>query len=114
MDAEYEAPPPDLTRAFHAVLRESYDLKVTVRENHGMDIDGACGQLAVKKVSQSARKSKANDIEDIVATPKHTGSPQRHGVSPSVSDHMTSIQRTTIAILACTLATMLLYKYAHK
>ncbi|CAH0515465.1 unnamed protein product [Peronospora belbahrii] len=60
--AQYESPSPEDIRAFHAILREHYNLKATIRENHGTDIDGACGQLALKNKSDSAVQ---RDIEDF-------------------------------------------------
>lgn len=46
---------------FHQILRREYGLKATIRLNHGQDIDGACGQLAVKTMSH---KKNEDDIED--------------------------------------------------
>ncbi|TMW55910.1 hypothetical protein Poli38472_008558 [Pythium oligandrum] len=60
--AEFRSPSPEQIRAFHAVLRDPYNLKVTIRENHGNDIDGACGQLALKN-KQANNEHK--DIEDL-------------------------------------------------
>ncbi|TDH68833.1 hypothetical protein CCR75_009792 [Bremia lactucae] len=57
---QFESPSPQDICAFHAVLRKTYHLKSTIRENHGMDIDGACGQLALKNKSEGNR-----DIEDL-------------------------------------------------
>ncbi|KAJ0405573.1 hypothetical protein P43SY_009622 [Pythium insidiosum] len=59
--AQFRSPSKEQIRAFHAVLRDPYNLKVTVRENHGNDIDGACGQLALKNKQNDTPK----DIEDI-------------------------------------------------
>lgn len=75
--AQFRSPSPDAIRAFHSVLRESYNLKSTIRENHGMDIDGACGQLALKNKNVGGENGGAEhkDIEDIgmkLATKKAT------------------------------------------
>ncbi|KAI9911714.1 hypothetical protein PsorP6_009368 [Peronosclerospora sorghi] len=74
--AEYQSPSHDAIRTFHAILRTTYHLKATIRENHGTDIDGACGQLALKhKTSESA------DIEDLGPRRRPRRGPQRtHGV----------------------------------
>ncbi|CEG35510.1 23s rrna methyltransferase [Plasmopara halstedii] len=88
---QFHSPSPSEIRAFHAVLRNMYNLKATIRKNHGTDIDGACGQLALKnkldgsseiedlgyqKLTKTPRKNKSllsKDIdhgdESIVATP---------------------------------------------
>lgn len=65
--AQYRSPSMEAIRAFHAVLREEYNLKATVRENHGNDIDGACGQLALKNKQGEAtgNTGKQRDIEDL-------------------------------------------------
>lgn len=60
--AQFRSPSPEAIREFHSVLRESYTLKATIRENHGTDIDGACGQLALKN---KAENGEHKDIEDI-------------------------------------------------
>ncbi|KAF0714050.1 Aste57867_4064 [Aphanomyces stellatus] len=72
VDAEFQSPARDDIVKFKDILRVDYNLKVTVcvviiRENHGMDIDGACGQLAVKKLESSIPKTnpKQRDIEDL-------------------------------------------------
>ncbi|KDO30843.1 cfr family radical SAM enzyme [Saprolegnia parasitica CBS 223.65] len=72
VDAEYQSPTKEEIMAFHGILRTEYNIKVTVRENHGMDIDGACGQLAVKKLDDALPKTNKKpvqrDIEDLGAT----------------------------------------------
>ena len=61
--AQFCSPSPEDIRAFHAVLREPYNLKATIRENHGTDIDGACGQLALKNKPDG--NTVQRDIEDL-------------------------------------------------
>ncbi|RMX65637.1 hypothetical protein DD238_005410 [Peronospora effusa] len=61
--AQFQSPSPEDIRAFHAILREPYNLKATIRENHGTDIDGACGQLALKNKPDS--NAVQRDIEDF-------------------------------------------------
>ncbi|KAG2529864.1 hypothetical protein JM18_002642 [Phytophthora kernoviae] len=64
--AQFQSPSSEAIRAFHAVLREPYNLKATIRENHGTDIDGACGQLALKNKPNG--NAAQRDIEDLVAS----------------------------------------------
>ncbi|CAI5744219.1 unnamed protein product [Peronospora destructor] len=61
--AQFQSPSPEDIRGFHAILREPYNLKATIRENHGTDIDGACGQLALKNKPDG--NAAQRDIEDI-------------------------------------------------
>ena len=61
--AQFRSPSPEDIRAFHAVLRDPYNLKATIRENHGTDIDGACGQLALKNKPDG--NAVQRDIEDL-------------------------------------------------
>lgn len=80
VDAQFQSPSPEVIRAFHAVLREPYNLKVTVRENHGTDIDGACGQLALKNKNETSTAAANRDIEDLgrrAKPPTKTTSPKR-------------------------------------
>ncbi|RHY31348.1 hypothetical protein DYB32_003619 [Aphanomyces invadans] len=70
VDAEFQSPSPDEIVAFKDILRAEYHLKV--RENHGMDIDGACGQLAVKKLEAGLPKSSVLDQRDIEDLGKRT------------------------------------------
>ncbi|KAF1778700.1 Aldolase-type TIM barrel [Phytophthora cactorum] len=73
--AQFQSPSPEDIRAFHAVLREPYNLKATIRENHGTDIDGACGQLALKNKPDGSRPRKnkkpasTSDNESVDASP---------------------------------------------
>ncbi len=46
--AQYRPTPPALMRQFAAWVRERHPGAVTVRRSRGLDIDGACGQLALK------------------------------------------------------------------
>ncbi|RLN84154.1 hypothetical protein BBJ28_00013164 [Nothophytophthora sp. Chile5] len=71
--AQFHAPEPEAIRAFHAILREPYNLKATIRENHGTDIDGACGQLALK--NKPDVDAAQRDIEDL--GPRRTKSPRK-------------------------------------
>lgn len=65
--AQFRSPSPEAIREFHSVLRDPYNLKATIRENHGTDIDGACGQLALKNKNEAENGSGSQhkDIEDI-------------------------------------------------
>ncbi|KAE9357843.1 hypothetical protein PR003_g1582 [Phytophthora rubi] len=80
--AQFHSPSPEDIRAFHAVLRDPYNLKATIRENHGTDIDGACGQLALKNKPDG--NAAQRDIEDL--GPRRTKSPRRNKKSSSSSD----------------------------
>jgi hypothetical protein len=93
--AQFRSPSPEQIRAFHAVLREPYNLKVTIRENHGNDIDGACGQLALKNKPQANGELSHKDIEDLGRkTPTTPVSPKKPSPSkpgtPSLVDTVNS------------------------
>lgn len=79
VDAQFRSPSPEAIRAFHSVLRDPYNLKATIRENHGTDIDGACGQLALKNKTEAAGAPPQNrDIEDLGRHPNpSSSSPKR-------------------------------------
>uniref|UniRef100_K3WHM1 Radical SAM core domain-containing protein n=1 Tax=Globisporangium ultimum (strain ATCC 200006 / CBS 805.95 / DAOM BR144) TaxID=431595 RepID=K3WHM1_GLOUD len=85
--AQFRSPSPEAIREFHGILRDPYNLKATIRENHGTDIDGACGQLALKSKSEAENGSshQHKDIEDIGTkrTAKKIASPKKkaQGVS---------------------------------
>jgi cobalamin biosynthesis Mg chelatase CobN len=56
----------------------SYNLFCTIRRHHGRDIDGACGQLALRtEAEESAAKKQSGcsgDIEDLGAANRSTNS----------------------------------------
>ena len=47
---------------FQKILRNTYNIRTTVRKQMGQDISGACGQLVIKK---SAGAGAVTDIEDL-------------------------------------------------
>ncbi|OQR88025.1 Major Facilitator Superfamily (MFS) [Thraustotheca clavata] len=107
VDAEFQSPTKEEIMAFHAVLRKEYDIKVTVRENHGMDIDGACGQLAVKKLEDALPKTKAaaqRDIEDLGTAPKQRDVPKRSRGPPSPKNNSNGFFSSNLTIAAASIA----------
>lgn len=109
VDAQFSSPSDQVIRMFQSVLRQEYNLKATVRENHGMDIEGACGQLALKTTSQqitSGKKGIAHDIEDLgFATHKaHNASkvglvsPTKHGSIVSACEDLFFAYRLPLGI----------------
>ncbi|EFJ11884.1 hypothetical protein SELMODRAFT_182858 [Selaginella moellendorffii] len=56
---DYRATPADRVHHFQKIVREEFGIRTTVRQEMGQDIDGACGQLALKKLEASP------DMEDI-------------------------------------------------
>ncbi len=48
---DYAAPPPGSVAAFQSTVR-GYGLSVTVRQEKGQDISGACGQLVIDTAQQ--------------------------------------------------------------
>lgn len=52
---------------FQKILRESYNIRTTVRKQMGQDISGACGQLVVNipEKRSSSDIDLLTDIEDI-------------------------------------------------
>jgi hypothetical protein len=101
-------------RAFHAILRKPYNIKATVRENHGSDIDGACGQLALK--NKAANTANQKDIEDLgsgscsstmSSSPKKVAknSTRSGTIHAFISDFVFCHQQSIgIAMLGCSLA----------
>jgi len=61
----YEPPEDSVTIKFRDIVH-SYGLLTTIRQHHGRDIDGACGQLALKSCNDSSNEAKLNDIEDLL------------------------------------------------
>lgn len=56
----YDVPDPRQVESFRSIVA-SYGHLTTVRQHHGRDIDGACGQLALK----AGEKPGPVDIEDL-------------------------------------------------
>ncbi|RHY73565.1 hypothetical protein DYB30_000826 [Aphanomyces astaci] len=98
VDAEFQSPTRDEIVAFKDVLRTDYNLKVT---NHGMDIDGACGQLAVKKLEAGLPKSPSvpeqRDIEDL-GQRKKTSLKTTKKQPPGKDDDASSSSMTTLLL----------------
>ncbi|KAJ1511475.1 hypothetical protein HMI55_006579 [Coelomomyces lativittatus] len=71
---QYHAPTSEEILAFETILRETYNIRTTVRRTMGQDIDGACGQLVLKKTSCTSNPSTTPlstslvDIEDVGST----------------------------------------------
>ena len=107
----YQAPSNDDTRSFQRILRAEYQLAVTVRENHGMDIDGACGQLAVKKIQKSI-PSGSRDIEELVSKPSSSStSTSKEGCLPILTKWSYLDQSVLyVAIGALTLSSCILLR----
>jgi 23S rRNA (adenine2503-C2)-methyltransferase len=55
--AKYRPTPPALMRRFADWVRERHPGAVTIRKSRGLDIDGACGQLALRGRAEGARES---------------------------------------------------------
>lgn len=102
--AQFRSPSPEAIREFHSVLREPYNLKVTIRENHGTDIDGACGQLALKNKGENGGEQK--DIEDIgskTRAPKKLASPKKKQpvvVAAAAEDEVTATEDESVSSAA--------------
>eukprot|EP00238_Polyblepharides_amylifera_P005791 CAMPEP_0196590026 /NCGR_PEP_ID=MMETSP1081-20130531/65309_1 /TAXON_ID=36882 /ORGANISM="Pyramimonas amylifera, Strain CCMP720" /LENGTH=141 /DNA_ID=CAMNT_0041912997 /DNA_START=145 /DNA_END=570 /DNA_ORIENTATION=- len=56
----FDAPDPRNITEFHRILQQDFNIPVTIRMTMGQDINGACGQLALKKGVRAPA-----DIEDI-------------------------------------------------
>lgn len=126
--AQFRSPSPEQIRAFHAVLRDPYNLKVTIRENHGNDIDGACGQLALKNKQQAANgEHNHKDIEDLgrnksrVTKPsspkKNTSSaaePPAKSITAKLNDLIDAHQQTIGMSLLCASAVCLVIGYTRR
>uniref|UniRef100_A0A803MNZ1 Radical SAM core domain-containing protein n=1 Tax=Chenopodium quinoa TaxID=63459 RepID=A0A803MNZ1_CHEQI len=54
-------------KKFQRILRETYNIRTTVRKEMGQDINGACGQLVVTEQDRllAERKGLITDIEDL-------------------------------------------------
>lgn len=61
--AGHVPPKPEVVQAMVKILTKKYDIFTTVRHTMGDDIDGACGQLALKGHVES-------DIEDLMSVQK--------------------------------------------
>eukprot|EP01060_Flectonema_neradi_P040808 TRINITY_DN942_c1_g1_i1.p1 TRINITY_DN942_c1_g1~~TRINITY_DN942_c1_g1_i1.p1 ORF type:complete len:431 (+),score=87.00 TRINITY_DN942_c1_g1_i1:58-1293(+) len=45
----YQVPSPEVVEAMWQILVKKYKIKTTIRQQHGVDIGGACGQLAFQR-----------------------------------------------------------------
>eukprot|EP00756_Hemistasia_phaeocysticola_P002672 Hpha_TRINITY_DN11818_c0_g1::TRINITY_DN11818_c0_g1_i1::g.1833::m.1833 len=59
VEEEYQEPTQEAVIAMRSVLIEEFGLLTTIRQHHGRDIGGACGQLALQRTG-----GKVVDIED--------------------------------------------------
>lgn len=50
---------------FQKILRETYNIRTTVRKEMGQDISGACGQLVVNQPDNKRPAEPLRDIEDL-------------------------------------------------
>lgn len=62
--AQHRAPSPDTVDRFANIVAQEYGIFVTARKEFGQDINGACGQLAVK----ARRKRRSEHVEALVNT----------------------------------------------
>ncbi|GFR39952.1 hypothetical protein Agub_g30 [Astrephomene gubernaculifera] len=62
----FEAPVEGSVGAFQAVLRHTYGLHTTIRQEMGQDISGACGQLVIEAGGGGCSREATRDIEDAV------------------------------------------------
>jgi cobalamin biosynthesis Mg chelatase CobN len=69
----------------------SYNLFCTIRRHHGRDIDGACGQLALRtEAEESAAKKQSGcsgDIEDLGAANRTASSSNQKRANGSKKGH---------------------------
>lgn len=70
-----------------------------------MDIDGACGQLAVKKIVKPKRVE--NDIEDLVQKRPS----KRQNTKEDISINLERIQKGCLIAVSCAFVSILLYKH---
>lgn len=83
---EFEIPDDADVDAFFQILVSEYKILCTIRRHHGRDIGGACGQLALKHVENSAKGAPAlNDIEDLMSGKKGCASGGGRGGGAAVS-----------------------------
>eukprot|EP00730_Choanoeca_flexa_P013746 TRINITY_DN5659_c0_g1_i1.p1 TRINITY_DN5659_c0_g1~~TRINITY_DN5659_c0_g1_i1.p1 ORF type:complete len:466 (+),score=98.01 TRINITY_DN5659_c0_g1_i1:59-1456(+) len=75
---DYKPPSRAVTDRFNEIVR-SYDIKTTIRQELGQDVNAACGQLVVQTAKAEAAKmaqdgGKPRDLEDLVKRPTDTNS----------------------------------------
>ncbi|KAK9861885.1 hypothetical protein WJX84_010257 [Apatococcus fuscideae] len=66
-DISFEAPAAASLSDFQHIIRNSYGLPCTIRQEKGQDISGACGQLVIEQ--RAGQKSPAKDIEELSRRP---------------------------------------------
>ncbi|KAI9139506.1 hypothetical protein BKA69DRAFT_1085055, partial [Paraphysoderma sedebokerense] len=91
VSADYEAPTPEMIQTFESILRYEYKILTIVRRTLGQDIDGACGQLVVKKENScgsGGKNSEIADIEDIFTLKKRPPIVRKKSVQ--ISDNVTT------------------------
>eukprot|EP01064_Diplonema_japonicum_P029642 TRINITY_DN4854_c0_g2_i1.p1 TRINITY_DN4854_c0_g2~~TRINITY_DN4854_c0_g2_i1.p1 ORF type:complete len:421 (+),score=116.33 TRINITY_DN4854_c0_g2_i1:72-1334(+) len=75
---EFQVPSEEAVETMWQILVKQFDLKCTIRQQHGVDIGGACGQLALKRDGGKVLA----DMEGIYQPPvKHYPNAPRGGKS---------------------------------
>ena len=124
VDQEFQVPEPEAIEAMWQILVKKHGLKCTIRQQHGVDIGGACGQLALQQTGGTLLP----DIEDAAspsgrraasirpATPRTPRSyPNRPAVSAtSVAPHAAASSLKRIApLLICALVLLAALAASH-
>lgn len=58
----YEAPPSDHVKKFLDILKDTYSIPATIRQEKGQDVAAACGQLVIQANTPSCEQ----DVEDLI------------------------------------------------
>ena len=101
VDQEFQVPSEEVVEAMWQVLVKKHGIKCTIRQQHGVDIGGACGQLALQREGGKLLP----DIE-TTASPKadtrkkYLNKPRKSKESNSVSQNMYIILAVMMVLIA--------------
>ena len=88
----YQVPPPEVVESMWQILVKKYKIKTTIRQQHGVDIGGACGQLAFQREGGTVLP----DMEAYANKPKTSN--QKNVKNKTVSKNTTENNNQQIVI----------------
>ncbi len=98
---EYKAPTEGAKGRFVKIIREEYQVRCTLRQTLGQDIDSACGQLVIDKLELSkASGGCTEDLEDMFEAKSRNTASKSVTRNTRVKTTAFSMRALVIAIVA--------------